>query len=483
MGDPMTSFKGKTWDQADLDNELKKFEPHLKWLVLNEFSISMPDAAELASRGLAKAIMWRELGDTRDDVRRSLRDLLTIDADSDARQLLMAGMAIWAACKDIIELKSKTAASAIAGGLPLPMEKNTAKLIVQKLQEARPGLFIDRTDRPSTAYLGLIETMFKNSDVRAERITAVMSEGDVERTASGDADPGRSLVSRPLRTEDDYKAKIATMGLAWSGLAMIHPEIHMLEDLRMESFERFGAYALGPRAGGALRADGGRPHFSTTMAAEFKVRCAWFDSVEVTGCSLNTAILNSIGANPTSTPSGLWQSLILNELALGTATPPQTRPRGPQAGGGGGGGGGGGYPQGPALTKRQKKRQRDREGGRSDSRGKWSEAQQPSWKGGQYKGGSKGGGKQPGGKGGSRASLTPRDGGKASGKAKGGSKGLPSAWTGKLVWCLTHKTRICFDHHLSSCALGSSCPHCHSCCPQPNCSRPCDGAQHGLWSH
>ena len=94
------------------------------------------------------------------------------------------------------------------------------------------------------------------------------------------------------------------MGHAWVAQSIKHPNLSFLQGIHIETFEMWGEYVVGPEVAALRRADGATPLFED-MDAEFAVRSQWWDNIRETGCTLNHAMLMSMGANPQKTPSGL----------------------------------------------------------------------------------------------------------------------------------------------------------------------------------
>ena len=246
------------------------------------------------------------------------------------------------------------------------------------------------------------------------------------------------------------KKRYKTMGLAWVAFSLRHQEVPRLVGLRLETFQAFSDYVTGPEVAGMAR-QLDKATLDMIMETEQKVRNSWHEVVEATGATLNKAILDSIGANPTHTRSGLWQILLNSMMAKGTGKG--------QLGGGKG-------------TKRKPGQQLQQQS---------FQQQQQQYQGGAWS--QRNVAQRIGGKGKSQ--------GKGQGKAKGaGKKGVkketsngPQAFAGKLKVCAAHGKGICFDAHLNDDGCTKAqCIFCHECCPEPGCRIKC-GPEHGLWAH
>ena len=301
-------------------------------------------------------------------------------------------------------------------------------------------MLLDRNDRPDPQYLGLLSTWIRTGDPKAENLKQIVAKGDSPQElakVSPNGEINNLVVARDLETEDPtgamaYRRKIRIMSTAWVSMSLAHPGVSYLQGLRLETFTAFADYALGPDAGAAQRGDGQRPKWEDVLKCERAVRQSWWEHVEE-GKTLNDAILLSIGAGASKNPSGLWQSMLVNRLAL--------------------------------------QKQRDERPGTQGE--KWPRT---SRKGDE---GKKGGG--PSGSAPGKGDRGKGDRGKGAKDGKGG-KGPPPAFAGKLLWCVRHNKRICFDRHLGGCSR-PNCGQCHSCCPQPGCAIDCSDRRRTVGDH
>ena len=257
------------------------------------------------------------------------------------------------------------------------------------------------------------------------------------------------------------------MGLGWMAMFLTYPHLEIIKGVRVEDFEAFGSYATGKKIAGLQKKDGTMLPLADAMEAEYEVRFQCWEVALDKPCTIQAALMDSIGHNLDRKRSGLWQEMIVDKLSLSGGT--QRGPGGKGRGGQGQGqwqapptGKGAQVQNPPGTGKRARAKAQAQAGGAPNA---WVAAPPPA----KWPKGPKGG--KPTGKGG----KPPVKGGKK------GAKGIPAAFQGKTLWC-SHAKRICFDHHINGCNT-SPCPMCHDCCPEPGCTMQCGNSSHGLWCH
>jgi len=346
-----------------------------------------------------------------------------------------------------------------------------------------PGKIILPEQHPTPGYMGFLENMVKLSRLKAEPLKKVVLEGDEGHTRPALRGTNTSLDGVPVTleeevaspaTRDAYELRILGMGLGWKALATEYPHLEVLKDLNTESFIAFGRFVVGPAVALLKRADGLMLNFDPdVLESEFSVRKHWWVEIKDTKCTLNTAILNSIGVNTKKERSTLWTTLVVEKLLMAPLGGKGKGKIKPNAGG---------NPpqvQGKRMPPGQGKKSLKRAAAAAGLGG--GGAPVASYAKGAAKGAAAG----------AIVPWTPKGAGKKgakNGKAKGkaaggGGKGVPPSFAGKQLYCTTHTLPMCFDHHISGCRFGAACSMCHACCPELGCTTDCTAGTHGVWSH
>lgn len=434
--------------KEEKDALIEKMTPGLRHLLGRRFELQPEWMAELSAEGYTCEEMVVPMGSSREEIIETMKVTLELDWDhKEGRKVGMKILAAHAVCKEKAGSEERQRASAAALGNVHPMDGTVAKEAFEKLKEDYPGLLLDKQDRPTEHYMGVLEEMARTDEWTGETLKQVVArkeKGYLKRDLlSGE----NSTLTIGLCNElelpahvGSLKKRYTTMGIAWVSLSKRHQNLQWMVGLRLETFQAFSAYVMGPEVLGMAK-NLGKDTWKLILDAEMDVRCAWHEAVAEKGISLNLAILESIGATADKHRSGIWQRLA-NELIAS------------QGGG----------------NKRQA--QQEWQWGRNT-------LDNSDQKGGDK---SKGGGKNKSKKGGKKEYW------KNSGKGLGDKSGqavaptAPKEFHSKLTSCLSHQKRICYDFHLSGCKKGAACKFCHECCPEPGCRQRC-GANHGLWSH
>lgn len=437
---------------------------------------------KLVDSGFTTAQMIRQLGDERKEILDNISALIGITSDEvSQRKAQVQLLCVHKDCVDYLATLKSRRATAAAQNVPMPLGEGELKARIDSLKEAQPGLKLTRDTRPTSRYFGLVEGFVRNQDPRAEKLKEVMSQAEGDGYTNRNMQPQGDMNILTLATEvlgfdpkngKKYREKIKTMAISWFSASLQFGRVAYLQGLRVESFDLFADYVLGEHAGGAVNKQGARPAWEDILKTEQAVRSQWWDLVEG-GKTLNEAILETIGEGDMRQASGLWQSMLINKLALGTGGG-KDRKRSYDTMGANGGGADGASSYGRTPWKGGKGTKDGWHGGAGKDN--WWHGGKDSWQWG-----GKDGGKGDSGKGG----YYGNGGGKGRGKdGKGRKGGPPAVFAGKLLWCTAHGAKICFDHHtLRGGCRNSSCQMCHDCCPQPGCTVKCTDGNHGAWSH
>ena len=476
----LQAFNDKHDSAEKVQELLTELTTNLRWLLLSQYKVAEVDAAGLADEGLVVEQMWRHLGDSRGEVLQCFTDTLSLPGDNPhRRKLRLQLLCVWTACKSADESQHRRAAQATAMGISMPMDPNKAEIAIEKAINSMPGKISLQEQHPTASYMGYLENMVKLCRLKAEALKKVILEGDEGHTRPALRGTNTSLDGVPITleeevaspaTRDAYEWSILGMGLAWKALGLEYPNLAVLRDLNTESFIAYGRYVVGPAVALLKRADGLMLTFNTdVLDAEWEVRKNWWVQIKDTQCTLNTAILNSIGVNTKKERSPLWTALIVEKLLMAPLGGKATGKGARQTNNGGLANAG---TPGRVMPAGQGKKALKR-AAIAAGLGKGGAAATSYAKGG-LKGAAapKGGGK--------KGPKGAKNKGKAAGK---GGKGVPPAFAGKQLYCTTHTLPMCFDHHISGCRFGAACSMCHACCPELGCTTDCTAGTHGVWSH
>ena len=423
-----------------IEKEMGKMKPGLRHLLVTRCKLELEWVAELAAEGYTAEELLVPLGSNRDEMIDSLKILFELDWDhKNGRKVGMKLMTAVTACREKCASDAKRASEAAAQCVSLPLDGDEAKEAFDRVNKRYPGMQVAKTEYPTNHYMGVLEEKAKKADWMAEPLKEVVSKGEKENLnrqllPSGDLNVmtmGISTTTAAPAHEGALRKKYKTMGLGWLGLAELHQEIPSLQGLYLETYTSFSSYVLGPKVAGLLRGKNSKDKWQWLLDTEHEVRNSWFEMVEATGCTLNKAILDSIGANPTKQRSGIWQDFANKVLEA-----EQNRSSG----------------SGPQPNKR-------------GAEGSWQWGREK-----EGKGAHKGEGKARG-----------KDAHKGEGKGKGKAF-VTEMWKGKLLVCPKHQKKICFSAAYKNGCRKTECNFCHECCPEPGCNIKV-GPTHGLWSH
>lgn len=447
-------------DQIDA---IKTIDSTLRLIYQQSAPVPDETQAALATLGIKNVNHLKSIGSTRDQAEKSLIEAYEMKNETAAeKRTIIAVLACWQSAVDHQAVGHQREQIAAATGVPVAMESTLHKTRIQNLKDMYPGRHFTREVIPHPDYLNRIENMVKIADARAEQLKQVMADHAADNPKTGFTMTGTNTFSfvgavsgkEPLN-RDQLKSVYKTMGAAWVATALAYPNFDGLVGLRLETFDDFAEFILGPRVADLGSASGGRPKWEDILACEAAIRRSWFEQMADTGKRLNDVILQSIGrgaADP-GRVSGLVESHINIPLVMGALG------------------------QGKGQKRPWSKAFSDK-GGKANTKGGKNTWNFKPNKGGKWDGkGSKNTWNTKGTK-------NSWKGGKAN-DGKNQTSSIPPLFKGKLTVCKAHGKPICFQQHTSmqGCPRGAACAFCHICCPEPGCPINCSDGHHGLWCH
>ena len=317
------AFDGESFTNQEIEDNMDKLPTNLRWLLTDQYKVDKVHIAALVKQGYDNENRWRHLGNSREEFFESSKDVMNLQPTTrEMRKLRLQLVCVWSDCKDSAVESQRRESVATSLGISLPVDAGATRLLIDRVQAMSPGRTFKREERPTGGYLGFLEGILKSKDYRAEPLAKVVLEGDSKSKHSGSTTLDGTTITLELtapipKHAAHFKIKIKGMGMAWVAQSIKHQQLDFLKDLRVETYEAYGEYVCSDKVAMMQRDDGQYPAWDNVMEADLATRNDWWEDVIVRKLSLNYAILKSIGENETKTPSGNWQQMVVNKLALG----------------------------------------------------------------------------------------------------------------------------------------------------------------------
>ena len=323
------AFDGESFTTQEIEDNMEKLPTNLRWLLTDQYKVDKVHIAALVKQGYDNENRWRHLGNSREEFFESSKDVMNLQPTTrDMRKLRLQLVCVWSDCKDSAVESQRRESVATSLGISLPVDAGATRLLIDRVQAMSPGRTFKREERPTGGYLGFLEGILKSKDYRAEPLEKVVLEGDSKSKHSGSTTLDGTTITLELtapipKHAAHFKIKIKGMGMAWVAQSIKHQQLEFLKDLRVETYEAYGEYVCSDKVAMMQRDDGQYPAWDNVVEADLATRNDWWEDVIVRKLSLNYAILKSIGENETKTPSGNWQQMVVNKLALGGGQRPR----------------------------------------------------------------------------------------------------------------------------------------------------------------
>lgn len=255
----------------------------LKWL-LADHRVSEEVQVVLYHYNFSTLPMFQGLGDTRTEVKETLKNQFQLDATASLadRQQVAAIQAAWDAAAVYIAKEAAARAEAKTSHFPRPV-CITEQQAMKAAHELNVGSKLPRRLIPSKAYLGLKSEDVENNELTAETLAQVTSKNDVEEdgVTPGLDDSGRFILRRSAKkgtapvTTEELREKLTVMGNCWLFLKTKHSNRPWLKDLTHDTFRDYADYLLGARVYNMRSNKGGKrvgPTWAMLLEYDYEMR-------------------------------------------------------------------------------------------------------------------------------------------------------------------------------------------------------------------